>query len=567
MQLLTKSLNLMLHGTSAISRAPLTMLLAIWFVLLLSVHLVLGQFPAVCNTPDSLNAKECCPSDCSGHGNCIDITDKVVTSWGAADREVVEVLRNGPTNTNERWPLDVRYQWPLRVFERVCNCNTGWGGYDCNWCDFGYVQSGTRCVKTTENQLLVRRNFSALSLSERREYIDVIRAAKHETEMKWAVVVSEPTDSSGSFELQNVSTYDMLVTMHALSTREQENDKCKEVLKKDGVEKIDFAHENSAFLTWHRYYLLLVESELRRIAEEMNIMDFTLPYWDWQVDIDKRVFSDNLFGTPFYSDETIDVSGTLFDDWPTVCDQHYRLDPNTPCSAVRGLCNVNEDRARPRESNRLQRGKLMHLNDKPFLPDEDSIIMALAANDSNDNDGFRKRLEGFVDLCPGQQCIIRNPQEGDTPHNNLHNAVHIFLGGHMRIVPSASNDPIFFLHHANIDRYFEIWMRRFEVEDIPPYSQESTTLRHPGHNLNDYLVPFFPLKTNADMYKRSSQLGFTYDRLQAQQNFTEDYSTCSEDINSGKCKRGGYNPDSSNSIYQVQLYLLLLGVAIATILM
>ena len=123
------------------------------------------------------------------------------------------------------------------------------------------------------------------------------------------------------------------------------------------------------------------------------------------------------------------------------------------------------------QQNQLQRGKI-RMTDDPFLPGEDSIIMALAANDNNDNDGFRKRLEGFVDLCPGQQCIIRNPQEEDTPHNNLHNAVHIFLGGHMRVVPSASNDPIFFLHHANIDRLFESWLRKFTDANLslPDYT-------------------------------------------------------------------------------------------------
>ena len=254
-----------------ISRAPLTMLLAIWSMLLLSVPIVLGQFPAVCNTPDSLNAKECCPNDCSGRGNCMNITDQVVMSWDAADREVVEILRDGPPG--ESWPLDIRYQWPLRVFERVCSCSTGWGGYDCSRCDFGYVQSGDRCVKQTdENQLLVRRNFSAFSLSERREYIDVITAAKKETE-KWAVVVGEParTNISGFFELQNVSTYDMFVTLHALSAREQDIEDCKRAL---GNVVIDFAHQNSTFLTWHRYYLLIVESELRRVAEEMNITNY-----------------------------------------------------------------------------------------------------------------------------------------------------------------------------------------------------------------------------------------------------------------------------------------------------
>lgn len=76
------------------------MLLAVWFMLLLSASLVWGQFPAVCNTPDNLNAKECCPNDCSGRGNCDNITDKVMMSWDAANQSVVEILRNGPINEN-----------------------------------------------------------------------------------------------------------------------------------------------------------------------------------------------------------------------------------------------------------------------------------------------------------------------------------------------------------------------------------------------------------------------------------------------------------------------------------
>ena len=155
----------------------------------------------------------------------------------------------------------------------------------------------------------------------------------------------------------------------------------------------------------------------------------------------------------------------------------------------------------------------------------------------------------------------------------------------MRVVASASNDPIFFLHHANIDRLFESWLRKSGGNPPSGYSMTEAG-GHPGHNLNDYLVPFFPLKTNADMYKRSSELGFHYDMLQRTDNLPLDdflrpcHSTC---------LRGGYhegpstptptNPassststttastdsDSSNSVYHIQLYLLLFGVATASI--
>lgn len=537
--------------------------LSTWYVLLMSAPLVWGQFPAVCNTPDNLNAKECCPNNC-GHGFCRNISDSVVSSWNNADTSVVEKLLEGAMGRN--WPIDVRYQWPLLVFQRVCSCNPGWGGYNCSRCDFGYVSNGQTCVKQTNgNQLLVRQNFADLDDTKRREYIKVIKAAKNEMEMEmemeWAVVVREPErmDTDGSFELQNVSTYDMFVTLHTLAGREQDIEPgCKNFL--NGV-TIDFAHQSSAFLTWHRYYLLIVESELRRIAKKMGIMDFTLPYWDWQMD--NTIFHDDFFGTPLYDTSRTDVSGTLFDDWPTVCDQHYREHKMEGCDVVRRLCNVTNDRT---QNRRLQRGH--RLNDKPFLPDEASIVMALAANNNNEQLGFRNRLEGFVDLCPGntEQCL--KYIDDSITNNNLHNAVHIFLGGHMRIVPSASNDPIFFLHHANIDRLFESWIRRFGNR-LPNYGMQ--TGGHPGHNLNDYLVPFFPLKTNADMYKRSSELGFSYDSLHQTDNLPRDDSLIQCPINNGEidppCERGGYHPDSSNSIYHIQLYLVFFGVVSAAILM
>jgi tyrosinase len=40
-----------------------------------------------------------------------------------------------------------------------------------------------------------------------------------------------------------------------------------------------------------------------------------------------------------------------------------------------------------------------------------------------------------------------------TPHGD----VHMFLGGDMTSFEAAGNDPVFWLHHANIDRLWEVW--------------------------------------------------------------------------------------------------------------
>ena len=36
-------------------------------------------------------------------------------------------------------------------------------------------------------------------------------------------------------------------------------------------------------------------------------------------------------------------------------------------------------------------------------------------------------------------------------------------------------------------------------------------ITHPGYNSIDYLVPFFPLKTNIEMYHTSDTFGYQYD--------------------------------------------------------
>lgn len=44
-----------------------------------------------------------------------------------------------------------------------------------------------------------------------------------------------------------------------------------------------------------------------------------------------------------------------------------------------------------------------------------------------------------------------------TFERSAHGAIHLQIGGDMVITEKSSNDPLFWLHHANVDRYFYIW--------------------------------------------------------------------------------------------------------------
>uniref|UniRef100_A0A3Q3G4Z6 Laminin EGF-like domain-containing protein n=1 Tax=Labrus bergylta TaxID=56723 RepID=A0A3Q3G4Z6_9LABR len=106
-------------------------------VVTLCAPLTLAQFPRVCMSPEVLRSGQCCPSptgvvgdECgfrSGRGQCVAIS---------ADN-----MRYGP-----QYPYtgrDDREMWPLRFFNRTCQCNGNFSGFDCGKCKHGLT--GPNC--------------------------------------------------------------------------------------------------------------------------------------------------------------------------------------------------------------------------------------------------------------------------------------------------------------------------------------------------------------------------------------------------------------------------------------
>ena len=510
-------------------------------LLLVVLPLAWAQFPAVCNTLSSLSTKTCCPDNCGSRGTCVSIREEIERSWDSANATIVKILRGLPG-----WPQDVRYQWPLQIFERVCSCSEGWGGHDCSQCDFGFIANEAgECVKRNSSQLLVRRNFMHLSKQERLNYIRLVNEAKNGEKKEWAILTTMPEEANDYYELQNVSTYDMFVFTHFLSIREKENTICPDVLIPNNTEQLNihFAHKSSPFLPWHRYFLMRYESELQRIGERLGISnDFALPFWDWTPTDTCLIFTHELFGTPEYNDKVVNVSGTLFENgnWPTVCDSVYREyatigkgagTSDTECVKVRTLCDIEGDR---KKNLRLQRGSFLVGQSGMRLPDYEAVAMTLIPDHYEGNYGFGNRLEGGIEQCTGEavKCMFL-----DVPKKFrcIHAAVHEYVGGHIAVGEAAVNDPLFFLHHGNVDRIFERWLQKYNGD---PPSYKPISGGPPGHNLNDYFVPLFPVKKLADVYKESKELGYIYDELSWSIPATDYQVGCP--MASDQCDKGGY---------------------------
>lgn len=143
------------------------------------------------------------------------------------------------------------------------------------------------------------------------------------------------------------------------------------------------------------------------------------------------------------------------------------------------------------------------------LPTQEDLALALAEayydtpqfNSSPYAIGFRNRLEGWI--------TQRGDSRVKTPSSQLHNRVHLWVGGSMEPMTSP-NDPVFFLHHCFIDKIWADWQTLQKKENpsaSPHYAPESGG--PPSHNIDDQLKPWkHTIRDVLDIEK----LGYSYEQ-------------------------------------------------------
>ncbi len=276
---------------------------------------------------------------------------------------------------------------------------------------------------------------------------------------------------------QPLSTWDLLAVwhfaaMHALTPPDQPDRNA--------------AHTGPVFLPWHRWMLLVLEANLQRI---LGAPDFGLPYWNWAADGDRPV--EDQPNAPLWSAACMGGNGKSFENrvvvtGPFGVDTDFRV--RVAQLGRRRLGAVN----RP-----LQRW--FRAIDGASLPTTAEVKSALALLpydaepwDSNSQEGFRNRLEGWE------------------PPGSLHNAVHIWVQGDMGSGTSP-NDPVFYLNHCNVDRLWASWQAQYGDAPYLPGDDGLEELR--GHRPSDPMFGFLTddVVTPADVLDVSGL--YTYDRL------------------------------------------------------
>lgn len=215
------------------------------------------------------------------------------------------------------------------------------------------------------------------------------------------------------------------------------------------------------FLTWHRLYVYYYEKNLRyHIAngapgfpglgsEVAN--QFSLPYWDYT--------NQGLMPEAF----RLNAWNTDFANWPQNPLYEHGRSPSLLAGesidyqATDGIAvNVNGT-----VKNLCVRTMQEALNVQKFLSLYDV---------SEFSRGLEDRLHNVMHDYIGGAV---NPQDTLQPiYNRIYQKSGVGMGL-MAYIPSAGFDPIFFLHHSNVDRMFASWEAQYgpiTVEDMLQYS-------------------------------------------------------------------------------------------------
>ena len=413
--------------------------------------------------------------------------------------------------------LDPRIGWPYSFgIRRYCKCTKAWDGPGCTDCAEGYRKNEKgNCVARSGTHAIVRRNALGMTDAEWITFWNVINQAKMTPSnylvYKGTATTTEDTNprltGTVSF-VKPVTVYNLIVWMHYYATKGNKSNK---------LVQCDFAHEQSGFLTWHRAWLLFVERELRKLSAAPD--NFAIPYWDWtDTSTVNQLFNNGAqsrMGRSFIAnngDKSAKTPDPSFNaivnfkssQWQTVCTDNKDAGPR-----IASEC----DPSKPEVGSYITRclGCRKDLLDSRALPtaaEQNRTIDCVKWLDSDPwdktskgTDSFRNSLEGWVNTT-----TLDKP--GNAKYHEFHNRVHIYMGGTMADVSPAPNDPIFLLHHANVDRIFEIWLKKTKKTKFIPDSSKKV---HPGHAKNDWIVPIIPFVTHEDIFKTASALGYAYD--------------------------------------------------------
>jgi tyrosinase len=263
------------------------------------------------------------------------------------------------------------------------------------------VSSGTAGSKCERPSL--RKEWRSLGYDGQKAYIDAVKCLSHlphETLVPTGATPGLPPIRTNS------SLYDDVVYVHMDATKS--------------------VHFTGRFLPWHRLYLHTMEGLLR------NKCGYTghMTYWDWTID------SHDTEHSPLFSADPTVGFGT-FPDQST----NFTLSNGAFHDIIL---------AYP-VPHRIQRNYSLTPWETPLFswpfpfPQKEANTTTTPAEYVKITTSFNGNLTAFQYYMDGHSL------------QGMHGAIHGSLGGDIKDLAHSPNDPLFFLHHGQLDRIWAKW--------------------------------------------------------------------------------------------------------------
>jgi len=193
------------------------------------------------------------------------------------------------------------------------------------------------------------------------------------------------------------------------------------------------AHSSPVFLPWHRAALWEIEDALCKVDPSIT----ALPYWKWEdeaslnagLEKNSKLWTAAYLGTDGDSTKGNRVLNGPFKNWKALI-----YTASTAAYAPRSTVGLIRVLGRAANGTKT-------LPDAAQLADLNTYTVYDVAPWAKAANTFRGRLEGWSGPV------------------RLHNQVHRWIGGDME-AGTSPNDPVFWLHHANIDRIWWEWQNK-----------------------------------------------------------------------------------------------------------
>jgi hypothetical protein len=272
------------------------------------------------------------------------------------------------------------------------------------------------------------------------------------------------------------------------------------------IHLVDCPHGNWWFLPWHRGYIGWLEAIIRELT---GAKDFALPYWDWTAlpRLPESFVSGKLNPANFPIAGFMDFKAKFekpFNDYFNALNaaqlaQLKLRNYMTPDSVWASIEHAASNPMFPSIFSDIANVRALNPPNSPIFSATTARAVALAT--ILDAMGPRQ----FLDFSSGKSAAhqlraVQGVLESQ-PHNNVHGEVG---GGSATSLGFMSAflspvDPIFFMHHTNLDRLWDVWTRKQQA-----LGQQAVDLM--TGTAADY--PIFPIGPDLDLWNNEPFLFF-----------------------------------------------------------